>query len=156
MEAALAGPHPVYVAPYGVDLTVVRDVAVGVRKLPATQSVRREPLVDERDSARERRIREVGVEPRQLLTLQESLVDYRLRGEAHDVACVGVLDGLVQTPPNDIELPLESRLIPAPPCYKELPDARHDAARDLADRLGHHGDIPETEQIMALLSANLR
>ncbi len=155
IEAALAGPHPVYVAPYGVDLAVVRDVAVRVRELPATQGVRREPLVDERYRARERRIPEVGIEPRQLPALQEPLVDDRLRGEADDVAGVRVLDGLVQPTPDDVELPLECRLVPNLSGYKELPDARHDAARDLAHRLGHHGHVPEAEEILALLGADL-
>ena len=58
-QPALAGPHPVYVAPYGVDLTVVRDVAVGVRELPTPKGVGREPLVDERYGAGESRIPEV-------------------------------------------------------------------------------------------------
>jgi hypothetical protein len=36
LEAALAGAHPVEVPPQGVDLAVVRHVAVGVRQVPGS------------------------------------------------------------------------------------------------------------------------
>ena len=46
-----AGVHPVDVAPQGVDLTVVDDVAVGVRQFPFTQRVGAEAGMDHGECA---------------------------------------------------------------------------------------------------------
>ena len=155
-QAALAGVHPVDVAPYGVDLTVVRDVAVRVRKLPTPQSIGREPLVYEGYSTGEGPISQIRIEPRQLPALQEPLVDNGPRREAYHVTTAGVLHGAVQPAPDDVKLPLESRPVPTPTPHEELPDARHDTARHPAHGLGHDGHVPETEKLLAFLGADLR
>ena len=58
----LARIHPVHVAANRVDFAVVRNVAVGMRKLPARKCIRRETLVNQAESAGRVRIGEIAVE----------------------------------------------------------------------------------------------
>ena len=44
----LAGVHPVDIAPQGVDLAVVGDVAIRMRQRPGRKRVGAEPLMDQR------------------------------------------------------------------------------------------------------------
>src|SRR3712207_7365901 len=63
---------------------------------------------------------------------------------------------MIRRPPRSTLFPYTTLFRSAAAPYKELPDARHDAARDLTDRLGHDGYFPETEEILAFLGADLR
>ena len=62
LQHGLARVHPVLVAPQSVDLAVVDQVAVGVRPIPARESIRAEPRVDEGQSGLHMRIGEVRIE----------------------------------------------------------------------------------------------
>ena len=54
--------HPVDVAAHGVDLAVVRDVAVGVRQLPGGEGVGAETLVHQAERADQVGVLQLGVE----------------------------------------------------------------------------------------------
>ena len=74
-QLRLARPHPVPVAAHGVDLAVVRDVAVGVRQRPRRERVRREPRVHQGERAREALVGQVGEERLELAGGEHPLVD---------------------------------------------------------------------------------
>ena len=95
-QQRLAGGHPVAVAAQGVDLAVVRDVAVRVGQRPRRERVRREPGVHQRQSARDPLVREVRVERLELRLGQHALVDQRARRQAREVGPGLVLGALAQ------------------------------------------------------------
>ncbi len=95
-EQRLAGGHPVAVAPQGVDLTVVRDVAVGVGQRPRGERVRREPGVHQGERAGDPLVREVRVERLELRLGEHALVDQRPRRQAREVGAGLVLRALAQ------------------------------------------------------------
>jgi hypothetical protein len=106
--------HPVDVAAQGVDLAVVRDIAVGVRQRPRRERVGAEALVDQRQRRLDVGIEQIGERARDLIGNQHPFVDQRLRRQARDVERVPpgqrqpirfVLDALA----DDIQLPLEGR-----------------------------------------------
>ena len=81
----LAGVHPVDVAAEGVDLTVVRDVAVGVRELPGGEGVGAEALVHEAERADHFGIGQFGVEVGDLGGEEQPFIDDGARGERRHV-----------------------------------------------------------------------
>ena len=114
-EHRLAGVHPVHVAAERVDLAVVGDEAIGMCPVPRGEGVGREALVDERQRGDEERVREVVVEGRDLLGLEEALVGDRPGREARDVEPLRVRHAggphqLLDALPDDVELPLEGLL----------------------------------------------
>ncbi len=83
-QLRLARVHPVAVASQGVDLAVVRDVAVRVRERPGRERVRREPRVHQDQRAGEPAVGQVGEERLELGRGEHPLVDERAgrqRGE---------------------------------------------------------------------------
>ncbi len=89
---ALARAHPVVVALDGVDLAVVRHVAVRVRQRPLGEGVGREALVHQAqrgDAALVLQIMEVGAH---LVGQQQALVDHRAGAHAGDVILLAVLE----------------------------------------------------------------
>ena len=90
-EQRLAGGHPVAVAAQGVDLTVVRDVAVRVGQGPRRERVGREAGVHQRQRAADALVRELGVERLELRLGEHALVDQRARREAREVGAGLVL-----------------------------------------------------------------
>jgi hypothetical protein len=88
----LARVHPVDVAAQRVDLAVVRDVAVGMRAVPARERVGAETRMHQRQRRLHRRIAQVGEILVHLLGQQHALVDDRLVGQAGNVKPVSALD----------------------------------------------------------------
>jgi hypothetical protein len=85
LEQRLAGVHPVGIAANGVDLAVMRDVAVRMRAVPARERVRAEARMDQRERGLHQRIGQVGKVGRELLRQQHALVHERLVRKARDV-----------------------------------------------------------------------
>ena len=95
-QQRLAGRHPVAVAAQGVDLPVVRDVAVRVSQRPGRERVRGEPGVHQRQRAGHALVGEVGVERLELRLGEHALVDDRARRERGEVGADLVLGALAQ------------------------------------------------------------
>ncbi len=96
-EPALARVHPVHVPLDRVDLAVVAEQAERLRTLPRRRRVGREPLVEDAERHRDRRVAQVAVERRQLIGGAESLVRDRSEGERGDVGSDGALRTLAGT-----------------------------------------------------------
>ncbi len=123
VEHRLAGAHPVAVALDGVDLTVVGDVAVGVRQRPRREGVGGEARVHQRDGRHVALVRQVGEERLDLLRGQHALVDGGPAGERGEVDVGLVLGPLAEREGGPVEL-----------------DARQVAgAHEELGEVGHHG-----------------
>ena len=77
--------HPVDVAPQRVDLAVMREVAVGVRPVPARKRVRAESGMHQRESRFHRRLHQVGEVAFELRRQKHALVDKGLVGQTAKV-----------------------------------------------------------------------
>ena len=104
VHGLLPGQHPVHVAPDGVDLAVVEDVAVGMGPLPAGGGVGGEPGVDQGDGALAVAVHQIGVELPQLPHQEHPLVHDGPAGEGADV---GVDIGLLELPADHVQLPVK-------------------------------------------------
>ncbi len=150
-KLALARAHPVDVAAQRVDLAVVGDHPVRVRKLPARERVGREARVDERQRglrARVEQVREAGPELRRH---QHSLVDDRLRGEAREDQ-VGP-GGELGDAADHVELALEGVLVGGElrrGSDDELPDDGRRLACGLADSAQVDRDVTPADDALAL------
>jgi hypothetical protein len=118
LEQRLAGVHPVDVAAEGVDLAVVREIAVGMRAFPAGEGVRREARVDQREGRLHRGVLQVGKIVIHLVGGEHALVDERARREAGDIPGLGTRErrganDRVGALADDVELPLEAQLVEA-------------------------------------------
>src|SRR4029077_7877873 len=80
----LARLHPVDVAPQGVDLAVVGDVAVRMGERPGGKGVGGEALVHEGERGLHEGIRDVGEHRLDLVRREHALVDERVGGEARE------------------------------------------------------------------------
>ena len=76
-ELGLPGPHPIDVAPNGIDLPVVAQVAKGLGQVPGGKGVGAVTLVDQRQGAGHGRIRQVRVKCGHLIRQQHTLVYQR-------------------------------------------------------------------------------
>ena len=163
LHLPLARAHPVDVAAQRIDLAVVRDVAIRVRERPRGERVRAEPLMHERESGFERRVREIREHRRELPGREHPLVGERVARQADDVeeaarervdgdAVDGVLDALA----DHIELPFEALSIREGRADEDLLEHRLRCLRAVADEtvVGRH--VAPAEQRAALLVDNLR
>ena len=112
---AFAGLHPVVVAFDGVDLAVVRHIAVGVSQWPLGESVGRETLVHQAQSRDAALVLQVQIISTDLIGQQQALVDRGAAGHAGDVVLVAVLqtqvlDGCAGGLADDIQLALQGVL----------------------------------------------
>jgi hypothetical protein len=161
-EHGLARVHPVDVAAQRVDLAVVRDEAVGVRAVPGRERVGREALVHEREGRDEQRVGEVVVEGGNLLGEQHPLVDDRPRRQARQVEALGLrhpggAHPLLHALADGVEAALERVLVGGAAARgdEDLPDVRHDGARDRAGRLLVHREPAPAEELLPLLADHL-
>jgi hypothetical protein len=111
-EERLPGMHPVDVAPQRVDLAVMREVAVGVRAVPARKRVRAESGMHQRESRFHRRLQQVGEVAFELRRQEHALVDKGLVGQAAKVPELCAIHGrgadlVVGALADDVELALE-------------------------------------------------
>ena len=116
LEARLAGVHPVGVAAHGVDLAVVREVAVRVRAVPARKGVGAEPRMDERERRLDRRVLQVQEILVELPGEQHALEDDGAAREADDVPVLGSghrrgADLVVGALADHVQLALEVELV---------------------------------------------
>src|SRR5579863_8725224 len=110
--------HPVHVATKGVDLPVVRDVAIWMRTLPARKSIGRESLVNQAESTDCVRIGKLAVEILDLWCEQKSLVNDRAARKRRDVEHLRVFnarlaDLVLRALAHDVEFTLEGIFIRA-------------------------------------------
>ena len=146
----LPGQHPVHVAPDGVDLAVVEDVAVGVGPLPAGVGVGGKAGVDQGQGALAVLRLQVSVEPAQLAHQEHALVDDGPAGEGGDI---GVDIGLLEHPPGHIQLPVkvQPRGAVRRTLHKALEDGGHAVQSPLAQDLRVGGHLPPAQKLHALL-----
>ncbi len=140
--------HPVDVAAERVDLAVVRDVAIGMRAVPARERVGAEARVDQRQRGFHQRVVQVGEVLVELRGEQHALVDDRARREAHDVPVLGArecrgADLAVGALADDVELALEREVVGDVGAAgdKHLPHEGFARAGGLAEHavVGRHG-----------------
>ncbi len=115
-ELRLAGVHPVDVAAKGVDLAVVRDVAVRMSSRPGRKGVGREARVDHGDGALDALVGQVRVEDAQLRGVEHALVDDGPAAERRDVEVAArrnrrARDGLLDEAADDVELAFEGQVL---------------------------------------------
>jgi hypothetical protein len=84
-EQRLACMHPVRVAAHGIDLAVVRDIAVWMRAVPARKRVRGKARMDQRERRFHRRVVKILKIFGELLRQQHAFVDQGLVRQARDV-----------------------------------------------------------------------
>ncbi len=87
---AFARAHPVVVALDGVDLAVVRDIAVRMRERPLGERVGREPLVHEAERRHATCVLQVAVVGADLIGEQQPLVDHGAAAHARHVVLLAV------------------------------------------------------------------
>ena len=112
---AFPGLHPVVVALDGVDLTVVRHIAVGVSQRPLWKGVGGETLVHQTQCRHAALILQVKIVGAHLIGQQQTFVHHSAAGHAGNVVLVAVLqfevlDGGTGCFANDIQLALEGIL----------------------------------------------
>jgi hypothetical protein len=154
----LARPHPVDIAPEGVDLAVVGDEPIGVRERPRGERVRGEPLVHERQRRLHQGIGDVGEHALDLVGREHALVDEGVRGDARQVEVLpladrAVPDRVLHPLADDVELALEGGPIgdAGPAGDEHLLARRLHRPRGGPDRRGVGGDRPPAERHLALL-----
>ncbi|GAA3158659.1 hypothetical protein GCM10017687_91020 [Streptomyces echinatus] len=149
-QLRLTGAHPVAVALDGVDLTVVRDEAVGVRERPRREGVRGEARVDERDGRGEAAVGEVREEGLQLAGGQHALVDDRARGERREVDTGLALGALAQRE----RLAVQGDALAGAVGHEDLPEDRHGRAGGGTQQLGGDRDLAPAEDGQPLLAGD--
>ena len=154
--------HPVDVAPQGVDLAVVDDVAVGVGALPAGEGVGGEPGVHQRDGGLHARILQLGEVEGQLVRSEHALVADRPAGDAGQVEGVALGLGAVAdlvggALADDVELALEGHLVVEALAAADE-DLRHHrlvGPGPAAERAVFGGDLAPAEDALPLLADDL-
>ena len=150
LQQRFARGHPVAVAAQRVDLTVVRDVAVGVRERPRRERVGGETGVHERERGDHALVGEVRVERLDLRLGQHALVDDRARRERGEVDVGGVLGALAQAEraPLQVQAGLARHTRD-----EQLAERGHDASRGGAQvrAVGVGGQLAPPQHPQALL-----
>ena len=153
-----ARPHPVDIAPEGVDLAVVSDEPVGVRERPRWERVRGEPLVHQGQRRFDQGIGDVGEHALDLVGREHALVDEGVRGEARQVEALpladrAVPDRVLRPLADDVELALEGGPVGdgGTAGDEHLLAHRFHRPRGGPDRRGVGGDGPPAERHLPLL-----
>ena len=162
LQQRFASVHPADVAAQRVDLTVVRDIAVRVRALPARERVGAKARVHQRQRGFDCRIAQIGKERGDLLRREHSLVNDRFVGEARNVKPVAALDAGVADAPfrqlaDHVQLALERHVVfdLRISRYKYLANNWFGSASCLAERAVGRGDGAPTEQPTPFVLDNL-
>src|SRR4051812_27997399 len=82
--------HPSKISTQRIDLSIVTEESIRVRKTPRWKSVRRKSRVNESDCAGESAVLKIAIERRDLVWPQHSLINHRPRGQARDVTLVAL------------------------------------------------------------------
>ena len=158
-QLRLARVHPLPVAPYGVDLAVVREVVERVGEIPRAERVGREPGVDECHRRLDLGLAQIGVVGRELAGREQALVGERAARERGDVerrlrhATGG--GGELDAAADDRQLAPERALVPG----RSLRDQElaHDGlavAREAADGVRVARHVAPAERLLALLDGD--
>ena len=161
-QRAAARVHPVHVAANGVDLTIVRHEAVGVRKLPAGEGVGAEPLVHQAQRRNAVRIAQVVVKRAHLRCQQQALVDDRAGrkaghvqlGQARQPMLLGHLrQRVLRLLADHQQLALERVLVCAvgPARDEALADDRHRGDHGVAQAIKRNRNVSPADQRLAFL-----
>ena len=85
LHGAAACIHPVDVAAHRVDFAIMGDEAIGMRQLPAWESVGRETLMHQRNGRSGERVLQIQIEAADIMRQQQALIDHGAGGEAGHV-----------------------------------------------------------------------
>ena len=152
--------HPVHVPAQCVDLSVVADVAVRMRQLPARECIRGEALVHEAQRARHLRIRQLLVEMHDLRSEQQSLVDDRPRRQRRNVEellllQVGLRDRCLGLLAQHVKFAFERVLVHAGrPADEDLLDVGLGVARQAPDRVSVDRSVAPPEHGESVFARN--
>ena len=143
----LSGEHTIDVAADGVDLTVMKNEAVGMRTLPRRIRVRRKARVDKRDGALAIAALQVGIKAAKLIDQKHSFIYDRPARKRDDV---GIHVALLEHAPRDVQPPIELEALfeILRPRDEALHNIRHAVARLVAEniRLGRHAPPSQKRQ----------
>ena len=158
LHGMAARQHPVDVAPDGVDLAVMTEVAERLRQRPRREGVGGEPLMDQGEGRFEPLVVEVQVVLVQVGRQHHALVDdgagrQRRDVKMPDVLDIGVPDHVVGPFADDVELALESVGVGAVAALpnEDLADDRFDGLDAFAETAVVDGDVAPAEQVLALV-----
>ena len=116
-QHSLARMHPVAVAAYSIDLTVVNDIAVGVSSLPTGKGIGAEARVNQRDRRLEALVGQIGEVGLHLIRNQHALVDdcpRRKAGRIKIIAplyCTAMANLILSALADDVEFALEGQFV---------------------------------------------
>ncbi len=153
----MAGPHPVDVAPQGVDLTVVGQEPERLGQIPGREGIGGKALMHQRQGADHARIAQVGVVAVHLIGQQHALVDHGAAGQGVDVEGLaafqaGLRDGVFHAPADDEQLALEGVLIRTAGAAgdEQLAHRRLHDLHAVAQAVVVGGDVAPAQQHLAL------
>ena len=149
-QQALARAHPVAVALDRVDLAVVCDVAVRMRKRPARECVRREPGVHEGERRGESGVGHVREERLQLWRREHALVDDRSCGQRREVHFDFALDPLACAKDHALQRHAGKRWVVRRD--EQLPEARHHGPRARTRNIRDDGNLAPAEHAKVFVS----
>ena len=151
VERVRPGLGPVAIAPDGVDLAVVRQVAERLRQRPLRQRIGGEPLVENANRGGQLRIVEVGVEVRQPLRHHQALVaDYAGR-QAADVEIRVIRHRPLRLPPCQQQRRIAMPGVTAEQIDEQLLDARHRSPGLFSEHLRINRHLPPATRPEPLL-----
>ena len=145
LHVFLSGKHLVVISPDRVDLSVMHDETVRMRPLPAGVGVGGEAGVHDGDGGRIVRALQIREKGSQLPHQEHALIHDGPAGQGHHV---GVVAGLFEHPPRDIQLSVKvyafgrgGRLF-----HKALHDAGHTLHRPLSQHGRVTGNLTPAEE----------
>ena len=152
-HARLPGRHPVHIAAQRVDLAIVADHPVGVRKAPGREGVGRKALMHQRQRGRKPRIVQIEVILAELIGQEHALVH---DGTARDGDWVEIdfpaadllEDAVGNHTPGQVKGALECGFVrnALRPTDEDLPVVRLGGEHDLRQTLVAHGHIAPAEK----------
>ena len=154
--------HPVNVPAQRVDFTIVRDVAIRMRTIPARERVCRKPRVNQRQPRLHIRVAQILEILAHLVRQQHAFIHQRLVGKTAHVPEVRALqrrepDFIVRPLADHIELPLKSRIVRA--ILTALDKGHHHrrlrALRRIAERRIVRRHLPPAQEILTFRSHDL-
>ena len=153
--------HPVHIAANRIDLSVVRDKAIGVSQLPRRECVGGKALMHHSNCRLRQRVAQVLVKLTDQRRKQQALIDNRARRKGRHVQmrnrrlavfCSKIGEGVLRLLANDEEFALERVLIlyPWTPSHDCLTDHRHRFENGFAQAGRVDGHVAPADQRLTL------
>ena len=124
MDAFLPGLHQIHIAADCIDFSVMQNVPIRVRPIPAGRRIRRKAAVHQSNGAAVVRALQIIVKFPKLRNQEHALVN---NGPARKRADIGIPAGLLKNPADDIQAPIKGKALRhiGRPAQEALQDYRH-------------------------------